>query len=553
MKQNIVRIILSAAVVAVSSGCAKFDQMNENPYAIYEAPAESFVQPLLYNTEHALLLRTYDLVAEIMQYTVNVNTEITSQMNYNYSITESVVASIWQSLYIQAGNAEYMLNVAKDEENPAMKGVALVLKALIMSNITDVYGNVPYFDAAKMQLQETVTTYTTTYDEQKLIYADLLGLLEDANAAFAEAEEMKSSGKLTEINFSALCDYMYGGDVDKWRRFGNSLYLRLLMRVALKVEEEGGTINLGETYGEMDVCNKIAELYDCFISGSGNYPMMRSRKDAALVGFSKYDSALYTPFYATTSGIWNAQIACETLVNKMYDKASKFEDPRYYWYFTKPMGAPTQLLKSDLDAFMAEKVSSAGNSLIGRYPRGAKNLGQKGDLQNADDYALLNYSELLFSFAEAGQRGWLGIAYPAVRQIYLQAVTESVLEWNDEVTESSETVTAFLETLSSQIDADNALETILTQKWISLFWVGTESWSEYRRTGYPMLKTNGPAADNNSILPTRMRYPADEKYRNPKSYADALSGWLGGSNNMQTDLWWASTEESMENRLKGRK
>ena len=544
-------IFAFATIVAAMTSCAKFDDMNRNPYAVYDAPAESFVQPILYNTEYALVERTRDLVAEMMQYSLNVSSEITSQMNYNYSITESVIASLWQNLYLQAGNAEYMLNTARKEANPAMMGVALILKSLIMSNIADAYGNVPYFDAARIALQQNKEiSYTTTYDEQEEIYKDLFCMLEEANASFSLAEQAVAEGSLDSADFSPLCDYMYGGKVELWRRFGNSLYLRLLMRSALKVQEQGGLIDLGEDYGQLNVSNKIAELYDCYLSGSGEYPVMRNRADAALVDFSNTNSALYTPFYSITSGIWNSMIACSTIVDKMVDTSRRFEDPRYYFYFTKPVGAPTQWLKSDLNAYMDSKISAAGNSLIGRYPRGAS--GQQNNLQNADHYALMNFSEQIFIFAEAGQRGWLGVAYPAVKQLYLQAVAESVYEWNTTVTAASDTVVAFLDTLASEIDADNALETILTQKWIATYWVGIEPWCDYRRTGYPLLKTNGPAAENNSILPTRLRYPADEKYRNPKSYADAVGGWLGGSNNMQSDVWWASTTESRLQRQKGR-
>ena len=114
-------------------------------------------------------------------------------------------------------------------------------------------------------------------------------------------------------------------------------------------------------------------------------------------------------------------------------------------------------------------------------------------------------------------------------------------------------MTKFIGILSDEIEADNALEKILTQKWVSMFWVGIESWCDYRRTGYPVLKTNGEAADNNYILPTRLRYPADEKYRNPVTYQEALDNWLGGTNNMRTDVWWASTAESRNTRLRGRK
>ena len=96
------RYIVVAAVIAAASSCSKFDEMNKNPYALKDAPAESFVQPILYNTEYTLVSRSYDLMSELMQYSINYNTEVTSQMNYNYSITESTDASIWLGLYRQA-------------------------------------------------------------------------------------------------------------------------------------------------------------------------------------------------------------------------------------------------------------------------------------------------------------------------------------------------------------------------------------------------------------------------------------------------------------------
>lgn len=46
-------------------------------------------------------------------------------------------------------------------------------------------------------------------------------------------------------------------------------------------------------------------------------------------------------------------------------------------------------------------------------------------------------------------------------------------------------------------------------------------------------------ADNDGILPTRLRYPADEEFRNSVHYSEAVNGWLGGTNNMTTNVWWA--------------
>ncbi len=541
--------IACAAAILCLCSCSRFDQMSKNPYALYDAPSESYVQPILYNTEYALVQRSRDVVSEIMQYSVNRNTEVTSQMNYNYSITESISNSIWQSLYIQVGNATMMLDKARQEENPAMEAVALVLRTMLLSNITDAYGNVPYFDAGKLSLDGEIV-YVTHYDSQVDIYKDMLLSLERANRLFAEAEEAVADGVISTDDFSAMCDLMYNGDVEKWRRFGNTLYLRLLMRSALKVVEESGGVlyipdadNPDPDFPEIYVLDKIGEIYDSYLSGEGDYPVMRGPEDAALVGFSKTNSALYTPFYSITGGIWNSYVACETIIDKMYVKGS-LEDPRLNYYFTRAAGAPPQLKLSELSDFI-------DNNKVGNYPDGTGS--EIGNLKEKDHYALMNYSEMLFIFAEAGQREWLGLTYPDVTALYREAVKESVLEWNTAITEESPVMTAFLdELLLHGITPETALETILTQKWISTFWVGIESWCDYRRTGYPMLKTNGPAAENNDILPTRFRYPADEKYRNEKSYIEALE-WLGGSNNMQTDVWWADTNESRYLRLQGRK
>ena len=85
---------------------------------------------------------------------------------------------------------------------------------------------------------------------------------------------------------------------------------------------------------------------------------------------------------------------------------------------------------------------------------------------------------------------------------------------------------------------DAALERIMTQKWISTVLVGIESWCDYRRTGYPEMPVKS-LAGNDGVLPTRLLYPADEEFRNPVNYEEAVNGWLGGVNNMKTNVWWA--------------
>jgi hypothetical protein len=536
MKRLIFKI---SALCLCLGGCAGFDDMNKNPYAMYDSESQAQVQTILYNTEYALVGSAQTLIAELMQYTVNTDTEITANMIYNYSISESAAVRIWQRLYVQAGNVEYMLAKAREENNPTMIGVALALRAFIYTNIADTYGNVPYSDACNLVFQTDNLTYVTTYDDMESIYKDIFLTLEEANGWFKN-EEAK--------DFEPVCDYMYDGSKDKWQRFSNTLYLRLLMRVALKVEEQyGGIFPLNDEVS-LDVKTKIAQMWECYNGRSDAYPLMRNAGDGAVVEFSTTDAALQTPFYNITQGTFTAQKTCATMMQRMYDSSVGLEDPRWRYYSTRENGCPPQYEKSALDKWMDE------HTRIGRLPYGAAS--PKYNIQNCDHFAMLNYSELLFIFAEAALRGW--ITYPGnIQDLYCESITAAVMEWNKEITEADDAMKNFIgyhkELYGNASSDEERLARVMEQKWLSMFFVGIESWCDYRRTGYPVLVTNGPAAENFGILPTRMRYPADEAYRNMDSFAAAVNGWLGGENNMTTDVWWADTQISVNKRKEGRK
>ena len=573
-------IIAPAALICaiLFPGCSKFDEMSKNPYALYDAPAESFVQPILFKTESNLISVFRSTTAHLMQYAVSTSSEVTSRIVANYNIPEGTSDDIWTGLYLQYGNAMKMYEVAVKEDSKPMQAVALILRNMIAMNITDTYGNVPYFEAGLLSLDNAEDRYVTRYDNQKDIYSNIICNFEEANELLASSEE---------TSFSELCDKTYKGDLDKWRRFGNALYARALLRIANKViEEDGGVLSLGdEKWETVDVKTKLAELFNCFQTGSGDYPVMRDLDDRAVVPFDKDNETAQTPFYSITSGNWNNCAACDVLVRRMLDTSEHVdsdgqvyysyltsasgghpEDPRYDAYWRKANGAPTQMLSTASARFFAstDHRSNAGNSLIGRMPEGSTASAITGkiyDVKNAPYYPLMNFSELCFIFAEAGARGWIPAAAGLGSYIGLfkQGITASILEWNPYVNEESPEVVDFVnyivngEQFSGQtFNSDNAVEAIVTQKWVSLYFSGIQSWADYRRTGYPLLKTNGPAAQNKGILPTRLRYPSDEAYRNVEYYQEALDSWLGGTNNIQTDVWWADTKQSKAIRLLGR-
>ena len=471
-----------------------------------------------------------------------------------------------------------------------MQAVALIIKSFLITHITDTYGDVPFKEAGQLVLKGDDGVYSTHYDTQKDIYRDVICMLENANEMLAVTERLQ---------FSAVSDKVYNGEFDKWRRFGNSLYARVLMRIAMKViEEDGGVLELDDKWEAVSVAQKLGELYNNYQNGSGDYPQMRSMEDRPMVPFSELNETEHTPFFTMTSGNWNTLAVSDVLVEWMLDTdekvdsdgityhqykpsrynvlspgAGRVEDPRYDSWWRKANGMPVHLLNDARVRFLDsdEHKSQAGNSRVGRMVRG-KNpstgieetsaiWGKIYDLQNAAAYPLMQYSELAFIYAEAGARGWISSisGFGGYLGLLKDGITQSILEWNPYVKVDDPMVVEYLNycvngaLYSGQtFNSDNALEAILTHKWLAQFFIGIESWCDYRRTGYPLLKTNGPAAGNDQILPTRMRYPSDELYRNPQAYPEALDRWLGGTNNNKSDVWWAATAESYQTRLKGR-
>lgn len=595
MKKTLFLTIAVPFTAALLSSCSHFDEISKDPYAIYEAPAQEYVHPIVFNTEKNALSIFRGTTCLIMQYGVNHNYEASAKVVSNYNIAEGVLDDTWTSYYLQYGNAVKMNDQAVKDGSKGLQGVALILRSLLITQISDAYGNVPFRDAGQLILSGETGKYTTRYDDQKDIYYSVIAMLEDANALLAGEDK---------VSFNAVCDKTFEGNYDKWRRFGNSLYARVLMRAGMKVmEESAGIVEFDEEdRAPISIPDKLAALYQCYVSGEGDYPLMRSRNDRPMVHFDKHNETEQTPFFGFTSGTWNAITACDILVSRMLDGAFKiyeitdaegnkvrpcgdqllFEakqvsttnhpDPRYGCWWRKIQGMPTQMTAENVENFHNTFLSTAGNFKGGSMTRGNElepdvvwktlyNEDVYPDLQNASYYPLMQFSELPFIFAEAGARGWIASidGEGPVGTLLRRGITESILEWNPNVTENSDIVVNYVNWVmteeqfsGSAFNMGNALEAILTEKWIASFFIGIESWCDYRRTGYPLLKTNGPAAGNNKILPTRMRYPSDEAYRNVESFHEAIDGWLGGSNNMQTDVWWADTQESKSIRLLGR-
>ncbi|MGZ3812927.1 MAG: SusD/RagB family nutrient-binding outer membrane lipoprotein, partial [Mucilaginibacter sp.] len=133
-----------------------------------------------------------------------------------YIYTNNSFQELWTIGYSKSiVNLNQIIKLADAQGNPNYKGVALVLRSWNFALLTDAYGDIPYKQSANID-----QSITPAYDTQKNVY---YGLLDDLKAAQAA---LNPSGK------AIAGDIIYANNITLWKKFANSLRLRIALRIA---------------------------------------------------------------------------------------------------------------------------------------------------------------------------------------------------------------------------------------------------------------------------------------------------------------------------------
>lgn len=479
MPNYIKSILLLVVFLSLITSCDKdFSEINTNP----NAPVE--VQP-------DLLLRKviYDFVDE-MSYEGFVAGNLLSQhftmVDFNlfdrHALSDPQLGgNPWPSIYRNLRDNEILLNQARTKTSQAVyEGPALIMKAYMTAMLTDIYGDVPYSEA----LRGTEGLTNPSYDSQEDIYQSEKGILRNLEEAILLLENYSSTVALQG-------DILYQGDLDKWITLAESIRFKYLMRISSRV----------------DVSSQLQAIYE-----AGNY-ISHAAQDAS------FDFAAGLPnsfrMQQLREGDFNLFVMSETSQEILED----LNDPRRLVWFRPAANGDGDFagLLNGPDASQIS-ISVADFSLAGEIFR------ENTAALNAN---LMTSWECHFLIAEAAERGWIAAS---AEEHYNLGVEQAFEYWNTNLPEN------YLSSGSAAFasNGSNALEQILTQKWLANSINGYESWIEYRRTGFPQLKAVS-ASLNNGVYPVRMPYPADESSLNAANNASALAG---EGNSVNLKVWW---------------
>ena len=372
-----------------------------------------------------------------------------------------------------------------DESNGArvnQKGVALILQSYMYSFMTERWGCIPFAGALK-----GFDNLNPAYDNQQAIYNAIFTNLDNAVKMIDESKP------------GVAGDLLLHGDMLQWKKFANTLRLHMAMNLS----------KADAAKGQAEFAKALAASGGVISSNSEN------------IEWNYIDDPNYlNPWYVNyTISNRNDYAVSKLLVDKMI--------------------ADNDLLR--LSAY-AEKLSGAtpyrgltyGRSVAVNIPGVYSRVGDafRGKTSPA---RVFNYPQVLFITAEAIKRGWLPGGDAAAEAAYKEALLQS-WEMNSDLTGQSFTQAEFdLFYTSVAYTPANALQLILTQKWVHNFGNGYLAWNDWRRTGYPVLAPAPDAIDSRGI-PVRQGYPVAENSLNKESYSAGVS-CLGGADDNYTKLW----------------
>lgn len=398
-----------------------------------------------------------------------------------------------------------------------LNAAATIMRIFDLHRMTDLYGDIPYFQAGRGL--EGEENWFPAYDNQRDIYYDMVDQLKAARDRFTP--NARSLG---------VQDFMYGGNLEQWRKFTNSLLMRIAMRMS-----------------NVDPAKAREVFVEANSSGA-----FTSNQDNGVINFST------GPFGVNRNGLndgyWNTyKYSRDCKISKTFmDWMIENNDPRLMivsgglgnpedpstWNTDPsaqrgmPNGYNSTTILNVLTPSEIEEFTSPG---VGNRMFSMLNLKY---LDWDDPYWLISYAEVELMKAEAALLGWINTDANTHFANGVAAAINAWVDFDPSFARSTSEINDYITGRGfSAASLEDKLRLIGEEYWAATWLNDIESWSNWRRTGYPILEpTQDPNRFEANEIPRRLRYWEAEIGANPENYENARAR-IGGDF-LMTKTWW---------------
>jgi hypothetical protein len=398
------------------------------------------------------------------------------EANYDFN-TRNITNSHWSEMYrdvildLSTAKINTDASTKLSAANKATRNAQIeILAVYAWANLVETFGDIPY-----SQSLNPGTYVLPAYDDAATIYSDLLVRL---NAAIPN---------LTDTGFGAA-EPLYAGNNAAWKKFGNSLKLRMGIRI-------------------IDAPGMSAKAQSAITTAISSGVFASNADNAVL----NYESAA-----PNTNPVWVDLVQSGrsdfVIANTLIDFMNNLNDPRRASYFDQNLGAGVYI-----GGPYGENNSYTSYSHVGDIV-----------IKPTNPASLLDYAEVSFYLADAAMRSISGNPATAAG-FYNNGITASFDYWG------TTGIAAYL--AKPEVNFATAPGTwqvkIGNQLWLAMYNRGYETWTAWRTYDIPGF--NLPAVSELPV-PTRLTYPIPEQNLNKANY-QAASAAIGGDE-QTTKLFW---------------
>jgi len=529
---------IAAMVLLVTSSCDSWLDDNISPNNLSTVPVTQMLPSVIGQFGFAMG------GSDLFRYSAIWSQQISAQNgrqteNYSlYNLADTEVNAVWRTLWY-AGiltDVDEILKLDPAATHPRYFGIAKVIKAFSYSVLVDFWGDVPYSES-----HQGVANVQPAIDDDAAVYPQLITLLDEAIV------DLKATSGLIAPSAD---DYIFGGNAARWIKTANVLKLRMYLKMA-------------------NVPGFNTAAISTFITATPANEFMEANADDFQQPFVAALSGRQNPCHQFIVSRTDDICTSSTMIDLMNGK----QDPRRVNYFTPaPFSVADYTTPPTGSTGYVGLLPGNGNgsvnnglSRLHRFVRGAvttaaasvpagPNLTVSGagslSYDGGAPVNILTYAEYNFVRAELALRYGAPVAPKAsVEEWFQEGIRASILDASHPArTLVAADVTTYLtadpdgDTFANGTlhgTTDEQLRQIIEEKYVASFMVTGEAWSDWRRTGYPLLQLLAPALNpgNSNKVPRSVIYPQQEVDANPN---------LAQKPNMSVRVFWDTRSTGQE-------
>ena len=405
-----------------------------------------------------------------------------------YYRNDGYATSLWDRYYPSAVKEieDIRSQLTAEGNSGSEMGMTRILRVFIYSRLTDLHGDIPYSEAGQGY---TNGILKPKYDAQQDIYMDMLKELEEAVAQIGSSTTMGSS------------DLIFQGNTVKWKAWGNSMMLRLAMRLT-----------------KADSATAKAWAEKAVAAGT-----MTSNDHIAMVQHTDGPASINKNGHGE---VWQA------------DGNARMSKTFMDWMSGDPRLTVLAQRTSDGSNAVADLIGMPNGSDGNSVPDSSIYASLHDNLKGTDvPMVFHSYAEVRLLKAEMAFRGW---SVPGDAKTHYEAGVKAAMQMLGTIYPKTTAITdaqvaGYL--AAKPYDASKGWEMISEQYWAATLLNEYESYNNWRRTGYPTLTPiNYDGNVTGGTIPRRLIYPSSEQATNGDNYAAAVA--RQGADDFTTRIWW---------------